>query len=68
MWSKQEVEDMRHVYQGIKHVHINDLVDEAEKEAIEETAIYNLRNSIVTPRNLHRFLSTVRCQYICTDL
>ena len=68
MWLKEEVEDMRQFYQGIKHVHINDLVDEAEKEAIEETAIYNIRNSVVSPRILNRLLTTLTFQYICTDM
>ena len=68
MWVKSEIEDAREMYQEIKHVVIDDLCNEDEKEAIDDSAIDNLKNTIAAPRKFQYFMSTIRCQYICTDL
>ena len=69
MWLKSEIEALRNGYNDIKGIKIGDVVDEAEAEAIEETAIYNLKNSVEPlGRNISKFLACVRLQYLCIDM
>ena len=68
MWLKSELEDAREIYQQIKDVDVNDLLDsDVERTAIEDNALTNIRNIIIAPRKLHLLMTTIRCQYLCID-
>ena len=63
-----ELEALGKGYQEIKHVRARDFLSEAELDSIEESAIYNVKNAVFYPRNLSRFMTTVRLQYLCDNM
>lgn len=68
MWLKSELEDAREIYQQIKNVDVDELLDDDdERKAIEASALANIRNIIIAPRKLHLLMTTIRCQYLCID-
>ena len=69
MWLKSELEDAREIYQQIKNVGVDELLDnDEEREAVDFNAVSsNIRNVIIAPRKLHLLMTTIRCQYLCID-
>ena len=67
MWLKGEIDAIVEAYREIKHVSIQQVVTEKEEEAIAGSAIYNLRNYVSVPRNIRKFMTCLRMQYLCID-
>ena len=63
-----EVDAIKKTYKEIDHVRVRDFLSGEELDAIEESAIYNLKNSVHAPRHLSNFMTTVRMHYLCTNM
>ena len=67
MWLKGEIEDIQNAYREIESISFKQFITPKEEEAIADSAIYNLRNYVSVPKNVRRFMTCLRMQYLCVD-
>ena len=68
MWLSSEIDSMKKKYKAVDGVYLSDYLNDKEIDAIADSAIPNLKNSMHPPRHLSRFMTTVRMHYLTVNM